>query len=357
MTDNYYKYKKYKKLYKKQKLTIGGTHNCDDITKTQNETDDNWETRCRGNPLCVINNKPRKCQVNPNNITININEMTGESYQIMIYSPYTVEILVKMLPLEKRRCKLFRGGFEDQLTMNDELSDGEVIFMLPNSPVTPIMDRVALRRLVEIWCQGGFTDELLDTYGYIGEWDVGNVTDMNRVFNDGDMDTHLNITNTFNDDISNWNVSNVTTMIWMFSRASSFNQPLDSWNVSNVTMIGSMFDNASSFNQPLDSWNVSNVAYMSSMFKDASSFNQPLDSWNVSNVIDMAGMFYGASSFNQPLRSWNVSNVTNMGDMFNRARSFNQPLDSWNVINVTYMRQLFNYADNFDHNNAPWYNF
>ena len=33
-------------------------------------------------------------------------------------------------------------------------------------------------------------------------------------------------------DISNWDVSNVTNMRWMFYRAHYFNQPLDKWNVS-----------------------------------------------------------------------------------------------------------------------------
>ena len=35
-------------------------------------------------------------------------------------------------------------------------------------------------------------------------------------------------------EISNWDVSNVTNMRWMFANASSFNQPLNKWNVSNV---------------------------------------------------------------------------------------------------------------------------
>ncbi len=37
-----------------------------------------------------------------------------------------------------------------------------------------------------------------------------------------------------NQDIGNWNVSNVTDMRLMFSRADSFNQNLSSWNVGNV---------------------------------------------------------------------------------------------------------------------------
>ena len=52
-------------------------------------------------------------------------------------------------------------------------------------------------------------------------------------------------------EISNWDVSKVTNMCYMFSNASSFNQPLNDWNVSNVTNMDWIFLGASSFNQPL----------------------------------------------------------------------------------------------------------
>ena len=56
---------------------------------------------------------------------------------------------------------------------------------------------------------------------------------------------------TFNDDISNWDVSNVTTMLNMFNGATSFNKNISSWNVSKVANMTSMFQGATSFNQNL----------------------------------------------------------------------------------------------------------
>jgi len=39
----------------------------------------------------------------------------------------------------------------------------------------------------------------------------------------------------FNQDLSNWDVSAVTNMNWMFKDAKVFNQDLSSWDVSQVT--------------------------------------------------------------------------------------------------------------------------
>ena len=98
-------------------------------------------------------------------------------------------------------------------------------------------------------------------------------------------------------EISNWDVSNVTNMLGMFSNATSFNQPLNKWNVSNVTNMVAMFENATSFNQPLNNWDVSNVEDMRYMFYGAKSFDRPLNKWNVSEGTDMRAMFKYPSSF------------------------------------------------------------
>ena len=47
--------------------------------------------------------------------------------------------------------------------------------------------------------------------------------------------------------------------------------------MSNVTNMEGMFNEASSFNQDISNWDVSKVTYMRQMFKKASSFNQPIN--------------------------------------------------------------------------------
>jgi len=166
----------------------------------------------------------------------------------------------------------------------------------------------------------------------ISEWDVSNVTDMSYLFY---------YAYSFNQPIGNWDVSNVTNMSSLFHYAYSFNQPIGNWDVSNVTNMSSLFYYAYSFNQPIGNWDVSNVTDMSSLFRNAMAFNQPIGSWDVGNVTNMSLMFCNADSFNQPIGNWDVSSVTDMKYMFYSNLPFNQNIDSWDVSNVTNMQSMF----------------
>jgi surface protein len=48
----------------------------------------------------------------------------------------------------------------------------------------------------------------------------------------------------FNQDIGKWDVSNVTTMSWMFYNATKFSRDIGEWDVSKVTTMYSMFTDA-----------------------------------------------------------------------------------------------------------------
>ena len=179
----------------------------------------------------------------------------------------------------------------------------------------------------------------------ISSWDVSNVTNMSLMFKNA---------SSFNQDISYWDVSSVTNMKALFSNASSFNQNIGSWNVSSVTNMNSMFSNASSFNQDIGEWDVSAVTDLSFMFQGTTIFNQDIGEWDVDKVTLMSGMFFGATSFNQDIENWDVSQVTDMSYMFQVASSFNQELDSWDVSNVRNMKQMFNSASNFNQDISSW---
>ena len=195
-----------------------------------------------------------------------------------------------------------------------------------------------------------------DTFNQsINHWDVSNVTNMSYMFVFADS---------FNQSLNNWDVSNVTNMANMFHYALDFNGTIDNWDVSNVTNMSEMFYYAISFNQSLNNWNVSNVTDMSSMFRNATFFNQPLNNWDVSNINNMAGMFRVATSFNQPLNNWDVSNVSvfcsfssggnYIGGMFQGATSFNQSIDNWNLSSATALDYMFAGASSFNQAIDNW---
>jgi surface protein len=129
----------------------------------------------------------------------------------------------------------------------------------------------------------------------------------------------------FNEDISTWDVSSVTNMAYMFYEARSFDQDISAWDVSSVTDMYRMFVDAGFFNQDIGDWDVSSVTNMSNMFYGAYSFNQDIGDWDVSNVTSMAFMFRDGS-FNQDIGDWDVSSVTSMFQMFTGNSEFNQDI-------------------------------
>ena len=70
------------------------------------------------------------------------------------------------------------------------------------------------------------------------------------------------------------------------------------------------------FNGDISQWDVSNVNNMKYMFFVCKSFNQDISGWDVSNVTNMEGMFCGCESFNKDISSWDVSNVKSMDGIF-----------------------------------------
>ena len=103
----------------------------------------------------------------------------------------------------------------------------------------------------------------------------------------------------------------------MFDRASSFNQDVSGWNVSRVTSMSVMFG-GSNFNQDISGWNVGNVTIMNFMFGSCP-FNFDIGGWNVSSVENFSSMFGANAPFDFDLANWNLSSATNMSSMFSNS--------------------------------------
>jgi surface protein len=200
----------------------------------------------------------------------------------------------------------------------------------------------------------------------ISDWDVSNVSDMSGMFGgslDGEQ-LEYSVYPIFNQDISKWDVSNVISMRAMFYLCSEFNQPIRNWNTSTVNSMAYMFHGATKFNQDIGDWDVSKVTDMSHMFGVVnvpfanlyanSIFNQDISGWDVSSVTDMSRMFHGANNFNQPIGVWNVRKVTNMERMFTDAQSFNQDISDWKVSRVVDMTAMFYEATTFNQDLSTW---
>ncbi len=175
--------------------------------------------------------------------------------------------------------------------------------------------------------------------GDISQWDVSNVTTMRSMF----------YQSKFNGDISGWDVSNVTTMRTMFYQ-SKFNGDISAWDVSNVTFMHYMFSYAP-FNEDISKWDVSNVTDMEAMFTETP-FTGDISEWDVSSVGNMKYMFWG-SSFNGDISKWKVSNVTNMYAMFYQSK-FNGDIAGWAVDSVTTIKDMFRKAAAFDQDLEAW---
>ena len=111
---------------------------------------------------------------------------------------------------------------------------------------------------------------------------------------------------------------------------------MNSWCISKVTDMGYLFWGKETFNEDLSGWDVSRVTNMEHMFSNfggpiniGTSFNGDISTWNVSLVTNMQYMFAGASSFNSDISNWDVSSVISMMGTFSKAQSFNQNLCAW----------------------------
>lgn len=145
--------------------------------------------------------------------------------------------------------------------------------------------------------------------------------------------------------------SNLKDLSLMFYYSNIENLNLSDWDVSNVTNMSYMFANSKIVSiGDLSNWNVSKVTNMKGIFNYSRNLNTTysLDNWNVSNVIDMNNMFYESHLISiGNLNNWNISNVTDMNNMFNTPTLTSiGDLSHWDVSIVDDMSEIFNDATN-----------
>ena len=77
-------------------------------------------------------------------------------------------------------------------------------------------------------------------------------------------------------------------------------------NLSSVDRVNSIFRSCTNFNQDISVWDVSNVTSFARSFQGSPAFNADIGGWSVKNSISMNNMFDGATSFNHSLENWEL---------------------------------------------------
>ena len=169
------------------------------------------------------------------------------------------------------------------------------------------------------------------------DWEVSNVLNMSNMFNT----TNLSDLG----DISGWDVGKVKTFSGMFENCTHLITlgDVSSWEVSeDCTDLSKMFKQTGSSLPAtliLSNWDVSNVTTMSNMFYGCKSLEYlDITGWDTSNLVDTSGMFeYNSLSDLSSLRNiigidlLETGNLRNMSRMFMLNRFVNVDLSSWNT--------------------------
>ena len=177
----------------------------------------------------------------------------------------------------------------------------------------------------------------------ISKFNTSNVTTMESMFVDHGVK--------YFPDISKWDTSNVTTMREMFYHCSMLQSIpyISDWNVSKVTDMSFMFFCESLKTLPdLSRWNTSKVSNMKSMFAFSKSLTTftGISEWNTSKFTDMKDMFeYCTELISLPdISKWDTHKVTDMSEMFFNCYNLASlpDISKWNTGNVTSMYAMFN---------------
>ena len=139
----------------------------------------------------------------------------------------------------------------------------------------------------------------------------------------------------FNQDISNFNMTNITDIGKMFYGCDDFNATnLQNWErttagntstMANITNMADLFnykkDVNKTFNNAISSWNTSGVTSMANLSANVTGNGQGMTSafvtgWDTSSVSNFSAAFKNAYDFNSNLGSLNITSLTNASQMF-----------------------------------------
>ncbi|CAB9519764.1 (LipO)protein [Seminavis robusta] len=228
---------------------------------------------------------------------------------------------------------------------------------IPVPTTTPTNDGIIGSKEELILALNGEIYDASSVYGPIETWDVTRVDNFEGLFslNAPAAGSTFDVAN-FNEDISAWDTSSVTTFKETFYGADKFNQNLSGWDVSKSDSFYGTFRDAHAFNSVVSTWDVQGIISLERMFMDAWNFNQDVSNWDVSSCKNFVRMFKN-TPFNRPLSNWNekLLSTQNLNFMFDEANQFNQDITGWNFdSSLTSMRGTFKAAVMFNQDISVW---
>lgn len=179
----------------------------------------------------------------------------------------------------------------------------------------------------------------------LSRWDVSNATSIAWMFNGCSQLTSVG-------DLSGWNTSKVTSIEGLFYGCRSLPsiESISHWDTSQVKGMGQIFYGCNSLTSlDLSSWDTSRVTSLYNTFGECSALTSvgDISGWNTANVQYMHQLFYNCYGLTSlDLSKWDVSNVTNMRTMFHMYQSTSSlvsvgDLSGWNTSKVTDMSWMF----------------
>ncbi|WP_298311328.1 BspA family leucine-rich repeat surface protein [uncultured Aquimarina sp.] len=170
------------------------------------------------------------------------------------------------------------------------------------------------------------------TYNYNVDWNNDGVVDESGITGD--------ITHTFDTDEEHTIRITGTFPAIRFIDATTLEASkiisVDQWGTGAWLSMEGAFADCSNLEVPaIDVPDLSNVSSLRFMFIATSIANPDVSNWDISNVTDLLGMFFSARSANPDVSAWDTTNVTDMSEMFATASSANPDISNWNISNVT----------------------
>lgn len=157
--------------------------------------------------------------------------------------------------------------------------------------------------------------------------DTSAVTKMNSLFDQED----------FEGDVSQWDVSSVTNMEYMFYKCEHFNCDLTRWEPKSLRDAHCMFKYCYEFKGlGLKTWKVPELKEAYSMFEECSNLDFDTTKWKPVKLRQSQRMFFRCKNFKgKGIDTWKTPNLDNMVEMFLGCKNLDVDLSDWNVKNVT----------------------